>query len=647
MYEHSDQLEVEERYRFLAENVRDVIFIQDMDLNIIYVSPSVTDLFGLTVDETLKVNLTDYMTPDSFERGVRDFQKYAPLAQNGRDVHIPLMEYEYIRKDGSTFWGELKLGFIYDPNGNPTGMQGVLRNIDERKRMLEALQESESMFRTIFDLSPQAIALSELETGKLREVNQTFCELTQFARQDVVGKTTTELGFYSVKDRGRFINELKTHGEVHSLEMDFKARDGSILKSLMFSKVISLARKKLLLTIFLDMTEHRRLEAQLRHAHKMEAVGTLAGGIAHDFNNLLQAVLGYTQILLMERDPSSHDYEKLAAIEKMARRGGDLSKRLLIYARRVESKPKPLNINQEIVQTCKVLERTMPKMIDINLHLAEDISIVSCDPAELQQIIMNLSVNATDAMPDGGHLSIETENVFLDGSYCRNNPGASEGVHVLMRLSDTGCGINEEVKDHIFEPFFTTKEVGKGTGLGLPMVYGLVKAQGGYITCESDPGRGTTFRTYFPVPHSEGSVVMESPQMGGPMPGGVETVLVVDDEETVRLSTRDMLKHFGYTVVLAENGEKALETYKGHAAGIDLVILDLSMPGMGGHQCARELTAMDPDVTILIASGHSPSAQEKDLVEAGAAGFISKPYQVGDLMRKVRLTLDGKNLPSL
>ncbi len=509
MYEQSDLIRAEEKYRFLAENVRDVIFIQDMNLHITYVSPSVTDLFGLTVEEALKINLTDYMTPDSFERGVRDFQKYEPLAQNGRDVHIPLMEYEYIRKDGSTFWGELKLGFLYDPNGNPTGMQGVLRNIDERKKMQAALKESESLFRIIFDLSPQAIALSELETGKLREVNQTFCELTQFARQEVVGKTTTELGFYSEKDRGRFINELKTHGEVHSLEMDFEARDESVLKALMFSKVISLAREELLLTIFLDMSERRRLEAQLRHAQKMEAVGTLAGGIAHDFNNLLQAVLGYTQILLMERDPTSHDYEKLAAIEKMARRGGDLTKRLLVYARRVESKPKPLHLNREIMQTFKVLQRTMPKMIDINLHLAENISIVSLDPAELHQIIMNLSVNARDAMPDGGHLSIETENVFLDGSYCGTHPGAKEGDHVLMALSDTGRGINKEVMNHIFEPFFTTKEVGKGTGLGLAMVYSLVKAHRGYITCQSDPGRGTTFRIYFPVLHSEDSVAAD------------------------------------------------------------------------------------------------------------------------------------------
>ncbi|MFZ0451746.1 MAG: PAS domain S-box protein [Desulfatiglandaceae bacterium] len=501
MYEYSNQLQVEERYRFLAENVRDVIFIQDMDLNITYVSPSVTALFGLTVEEALKENLADYMTPDSFEKGVRDFQKYAPLAQNGRDVNIPLMEYEYIRKDGSTFWGEFKLGFLYDAKGNPTGMQGVLRNIDERKRMQEALQESESLFRTIFDLSPQAIALSDLETGKLKEVNQTFCQLTQFAKEDVVGKTTTELGFYSEKDRDRFTNELKTHGEVHRLEMDFKARDGSILNAAMFSKVLPFARENLLLTIFLDMTEPRRLEAQLRHAQKMEAVGTLAGGIAHDFNNLLQAMLGYAQILLLDKNPRDAEYEKIEAIEKMARRGGDLTKRLLVYARRVESQPKPLNPNQEIVQTCKVLERTMPKMIDINLHLAEDISIVSCDPAELQQIIMNLSVNARDAMPDGGHLIIKTENVTLDASYCRNHPGAKEGAHVLVSLSDTGSGISKELMDHIFEPFFTTKEVGKGTGLGLPMVYGLVKAHAGYITCKSEPGRGTTFRIYFPVLH--------------------------------------------------------------------------------------------------------------------------------------------------
>lgn len=636
----AEQMQTEEKYRFLAENIQDIIFIQDMDLNLTFVSPAVTSLFGATVEEVLNSDLASYMTPASYEKGKRDFQKYAALAREDRDVHIPLMEYEYIRKDGSTFWGELKLGFLYDEGGNPIGMQGVLRDIDERKRMQEVLLERESLFRTIFDLSPQAISLTEVGTGKLREVNQTFCELTQFKREELIGKTTTELSLYSEKDRQRFVKKIRTSGRVHGMEMDFKAKDGSMLNTLMFSKVISLTREKLLLTIFLDMTERKRLEAMLRHAQKMEAVGTLAGGIAHDFNNLLQAILGYAQILLLDKNPHDQEYEKIEAIDKMARRGGDLTRRLLIYARKMQSRPKPLNLNHNIIQTCKVLERTLPKMIAIALDLSEDLGVVNCDPIEFEQIIMNLSINARDAMPEGGRLHIETRNVLLDKQFCSSHLGAREGAYVLIRVSDTGSGIEHALMNHIFEPFFTTKETGKGTGLGLAMVYGIVKAHKGYITCSSTPGNGTTFEIYFPVLDGEHAEEGKGPRMKDATPRGSQNILVVDDEELVRNSTRDMLEHFGYSVFLTESGEAALEIYRNRGPEIDLVILDLGMPGMGGHQCLKELLQLNPDIKVIIASGYSPGTLEEDLLEHGAREFVGKPYQVENLLETVQKVLD-------
>jgi len=640
MQECAEQIQTEEKYRFLAENIQDIIFIQDMDLKITFVSPAVTSLFGISVEEALNNDLTNYMTPASYEKGKRDFQKYAALARDGRDVHIPLMEYQYIRKDGSTFWGELKLGFLYDEAGNPIGVQGVLRDIDERKKMQAALQESEALFRTIFDLSPQAIALTEVETGELKEVNQTFCELTKFKREELIGKTTTELGLYSEKDRERFVKKIRSTGRVHGMEMDFKAKDGSTLNTLMFSKVISLTPKKLLLTIFLDMTERKKLEAMLRHAQKMEAVGTLAGGIAHDFNNLLQAILGYAQILLLDKNLRDEEYEKIEAIDKMAKRGGDLTKRLLVYARKTKSKPKPLNLNNNIIQTCKVLERTLPKMIEMELRLSEDLGVVNCDPVEFEQVIMNLSVNARDAMPEGGKLRIETKNVFLGEEFCRSHLGAKKGAYVLISVSDTGCGIEHTLVNHIFEPFFTTKETGKGTGLGLAMVYGIVKAHKGYITCSSTPGNGTTFEIYFPALDREQPGEADRLKGKDTAPWGTQTILVVDDEDMVRNSTRDMLEHFGYSVFLTESGEKALELYRTRGAEIDLVILDLGMPGMGGHQCLRELLQLNPDIKVIIASGYSPDALEDNLLGQGAGAFVGKPYQVENLLGAVRRILE-------
>lgn len=630
---------LDKTYRFLAENIRDVVFIQDMDLNLTYVSPSVTSLFGISVEEALQEKMENYLTPQSYERAVEDFKRYTALARDGKGMEIPLREYEYLRRDGSTFWGELKLAFLYDSDGRPAGVQGVLRDIGERKKMQEILLESESKFRTIFDLSPQAIALTEANTGRLREVNREFCELTKFSRKEVIGKTTTELKFYSGGDRERFMGEMERHGELEGLEMDFKAKDGTILKTLMFSRMIELNKEKMILSIFSDITERKHLESLLRHAQKMEAVGTLAGGIAHDFNNILQGISGYSQILLLDKDPNDPEYEKMEAIEKMTARGSELTKRLLVYARKVESNPKPLNLNHEIVQVFKMLERTIPKTIRLELHLAEDLRIVNADPADLEQVLMNLCVNARDAMPEGGRLIIKTKNVRLNAEYCGTHPGAREGEYALLTVSDTGCGIETELMDHIFEPFFTTKETGKGTGLGLAMVYGIVKAHSGYITARSDPGRGTTFRIYFPALDSDRPERDETREMENRIPSGTETVLVVDDEKIVLHSTGHMLEHFGYSTQLAESGEQAVEIYVNRREEIDLVILDLGMPGMGGEQCMKQLLENDPHAKILVASGYSFSVMDKGLLDSGAAGFIGKPYQVAALMRKVREVL--------
>ncbi len=641
MQDHSEQVQAEEKYRFLAENIRDLIFVQDMDFKITFVSPSVTSLFGISVDEALNNDLTSYMAPDSYEKGKRDFRKFAALARDARDVNVPLMEYEYVRKDGSTFWGELKLAFLYDGAANPIGVQGVLRDISERKRMRAALEESESMFRTIFDLSPQGIALTDVETGRLREVNRKFCELTNFSREEIIGKTTTELGFYSEEERHRFLKEIQASGRVDGMEMDFRAKDGTVINALMFSKVIPLRGETLIISFFLDMTGRRKLEALLRHAQKMEAVGTLAGGIAHDFNNLLQGILGYAQILLLDKNLSDDEYEKIEAIENMARRGGALTKRLLVYARKTASKPKPLNLNHAIIQACRVLERTLPKMIAIELHLSKDLGLVNCDPGEFEQVIMNLSVNARDAMSEGGKLVFETRNVFLDEEYCKTHPGARKGTYVLLTVSDTGCGIDGKLLDHIFEPFFTTKETGKGTGLGLAMVYGILKAHKGYITCSSAPGNGTTFKIYLPVLESGEPEEQPARQTEDELPRGTQTILVVDDEEMVRKTTRDILEHFGYSVVLADNGEQALKVCRNRGDEIDLVILDVNMPGMGGRQCMDELLQLNPDMNIIVASGCLQEVSENDRTVSGSKEFVEKPFKVESLLEAVRKVLEG------
>jgi len=386
--------------------------------------------------------------------------------------------------------------------------------------------------------------------------------------------------------------------------------------------------------------EKKALEAQLQGAQKMEAIGTLAGGIAHDFNNILQAIIGYTQIILMGKESGDPDHEKLEAIESSAQRASELTKRLLIFGRKVESQLRPVDLNQEVVQVSKMLERTIPKMISIELRLAENLKVISADPVQIEQIMMNMGVNARDAMPDGGELVFETKNVSLDNEYCKSHLGCSPGEYVLLNVSDTGHGMDKDLREHIFEPFFTTKEIGKGTGLGLAMVYGIVKSHNGYITCESEPGQGTSFKIYVPVVENE-TATRGKEEVEGPLEGGSEAILLVDDEENIRQLGEEVLTSYGYTVMTAPDGESALELYRKEYEHIDLIILDLSMPGMGGTKCLKGLVKINPQVKVIIASGYSVNGPTRGAIEAGAKAFVGKPYEVSEILKVVREVLDG------
>jgi len=298
-----------------------------------------------------------------------------------------------------------------------------------------------------------------------------------------------------------------------------------------------------------------------------------------------------------------------------------------------------VDLNNEIEQVSQMLERTIPKMINIELHLSEDINIINADPAQIEQIMMNLGVNARDAMPEGGSMIFETENVILAEEYCKTHLGSKPGQYVKLSISDTGQGMDKETLRHIFEPFYTTKDIGKGTGLGLAMVYGIVKSHSGYIMCYSEPDEGTIFKIYFPIIEKEPERV-ESKKEKVPIKGGNETILLVDDEEAIRELAEDILTRFGYTVLMASDGETALEIYREKKEEINLVILDIIMPGMGGRKCLEELLKMNPKSRIIIASGYSINGPAKEVLEAGAKGFISKPYDMRGMLQTVRKILD-------
>ena len=627
---------LEERFRFFAENVSDVLFIEDINFNLIYVSPSVRRVFGYEPEDLFRIDKRKLMTPESYERALSDFTRYSKLAQKDPNVQIPLMQYEYIRKDGSTFWGEIRVGFFWDRNGNLAGSQGVLRDIDERKETEEALRESQFKFQSIFELSPQAICLTEMNSGKIRDVNKKFCEIAGFTKEEVIGRTGVELGICSTHAKAKIFDLLRSSGQVEAMPIEFRTRKGEVRDALAYSRLITIKNEKLVLSIIYDVTDQNRLQAMLRQAQKMEAVGTLAGGIAHDFNNLLQGILGFAQVLQMDKDRTHPDYDRIKAIEEMVQKGADLTRRLLIFARRVNSEPQPLDLNDEIREVCKLLKRAMPRMIEMDLLLAPDIRAVHGDRSEIEQILMNLCLNARDAMPEGGRLTIQTQNVILEEDFCKSHPGSEPGEYVLLRITDTGEGIEESLLEHIFEPFFTTKDTGKGTGLGLAIVYSIVKSYGGYISCRSRPGHGTTFEIYFPVSNHQMVLIPEKTTQTDAKQLSSPTILVVDDEGVIIDTTRSILEHYGYDVISAMSGEEAIEIFREHGDHIDLVLLDLGMPGMGGKACLKHLRQMDPNLRVIIASGYCPGEQDEELMEMGIEGIMPKPYKVEDLLKAVQ-----------
>ena len=399
---------------------------------------------------------------------------------------------------------------------------------------------------------------------------------------------------------------------------------------------------------FQDITDHRRvdqekksLQMQLHQAQKMEAVGQLAGGVAHDFNNILQAMMGYTQMLIDEAEDKGEETEELAEIYKGAERAATLTRQLLSFSRRQVMQPKTVDLNTIVENLLKMLRRVIGEHIKVNWWPGSKLGATYADAGMLEQVLMNLCVNARDAMPKEGILNIETQNVLIEEDYCRTHAWASPGRYVLLSVTDTGTGIDGETLEHIFEPFFTTKQEGKGTGLGLATVYGIIKQHDGMITVYSEMGKGTTFKIYLPVCEQKAASVGK--MIEGAVVGGTETILIAEDDEAVRDSGSRILERSGYTVYTAKNGEEAVSIFREHAATIDLVLLDVVMPIMGGHEAHKHILNLREDVPVLFTSGYSENAVHTNFVLHDGVRLIQKPYSLVTLLRAVRAALDESN----
>lgn len=519
-------------------------------------------------------------------------------------------------------------------------LSGLQRALSKEQKMSKSLRQSEERFKAAFHTSPDAIVISRLSDGLCADVNDGFTKIMGYCRDEVIGRPLRHL---IVGDdsggRWQLVQKLSVEEAVNNMELRFKAKNDQIRTGLLLVGMLDYDGVPHYLSVIRDITAFKETEKQLLQARKMEAVGILAGGIAHDFNNLLQIIIGYTQMLSLEKTETDPDYPKLMTIEKAVGSAAQLVRQLLTFSRKAETKPVSLDLNQEIVNVRIILERTLPKMIDILLRLGENLSCIAADPVQIEQILLNLGSNAGDAMPEGGKLIIQTENIALTEENMQNHIDLAPGNYVFLTISDTGCGMDSHTVEHIFEPFFTTKEIGKGTGLGLASVYGIVKSHRGHISCASLPGQGTTFKIFFPAVEAR----KDGDEKSGcdiTARGGAVTILIVDDEESIRALGARVLERFGYTVLMCARGEDAVAMIS-QGVKIDLVILDLGMPGMGGHQCLVEILKIDPSVKILLASGYAIDGQAKKSLDSGAAGYIGKPYHVSDLIRKVRQILNN------
>jgi len=505
----------------------------------------------------------------------------------------------------------------------------------ERVRAEESIRKSESMFRLLFSHTPLPMWVFDTETLQFLQVNEATTKAYGFSETEFRGMTVRDVRPDSdAPSFAAHIEEWKQDGR-HQGHWQHKRKDGKCFEVDVISHKLEYAGRSVRLVVAQDVSERLLLEGQLRQAQKMEAIGRLAGGVAHDFNNLLMVIKGHTELLLNVLPPADHVTRKVEQIDRAADRATALTRQLLAFSRMQVLQPRAMNLNSVVREMANLIPRLIGEDIELVVRSSADLGTIRADASQMEQIIMNLAVNSRDAMPKGGRFTIETSNVELDNLYRAAHPVVQPGKYVLLAVSDTGTGMDTETQAHIFEPFFTTKEQGKGTGLGLATVYGVVKQSGGFIWVYSELGRGTTFKIYLPrVDEAAASIpVVHIPSS---LARGTETVLLAEDEQDVREVAREFLESAGYTVLEAAGGDEALEVSAAHAGPIDLLITDMVMPGISGQELARKMRALREGIRVIYISGYSEHAAGEAAKCDAAAMVLTKPFSRAVLLRTVR-----------
>ncbi len=620
-------------YRTIVENSPDMLYRTDLQGLVTYVSPSSYQLTGYTTEEAIGLNLAEagYLYPEERATFLSKLQETGSVAN---------FEARLKRKDGSIFWASTNAHFIKDKAGNVVGVEGVTRDISELKTAEEALRKSEERFRLAFHTSPDAIGLSRASDGMYLDINEGFTKILGYTSEDVVGKTSFALNIWKNPDhRKRLVDELSKNGYVENLEAEFVGKDGNIRIGLMSARLFRLDEEDIILSMTRDITEHKKIEQQLHQANKLQALGTLAGGIAHNFNNLLMGIQGHASLLRIGGNSDSDHYlsKHVHGIEQCVQSAAYLTKQLLGLARGGKYEIKAIDMNELLMSSANMFGRTR-KEIQIHTKLHHGQIVVNADQNQIEQVLLNLFVNAWQSMPDGGELFLETSVAALDEAYCQSH-NVDPGCFCKISVTDTGIGMDQETLQRVFDPFFSTKEAELGTGLGLACVYGIVKNHGGIVDVSSKINCGTTFNIYLP---STSAQVIQEIELKENVIKGSGTILLVDDETVVTDVGRPMLETLGYQVFVSANGREALDIVAQHGTAIDLVILDLIMPGMDGGQTFDHIRHLQPDMPVLLSSGYSLNGLASDIMKRGCDGFIQKPFSLSKLSQKVRHILDER-----